>query len=233
MPWNVKYFLMPIFTGFLLVSFCAYPQSGYGQQKAQNTHDINVSQVWVADNGDGTYKNPIIFADYSDPDICRAGDDFYMTASSFNCVPALPILHSRDLVNWTIINHAVKRFPDEYYDVVQHGNGVWAPSIRYHNGWFYIYWGDPDRGIFMVRTQHPEGDWSPPVLVKDAHGNIDACPLWDDDGKVYLVHAFANSRAGVSDILQVQELTSDGAQVTRNRKIVINGYKVYPTLEGA
>lgn len=191
-----------------------------------------VSSVWVSDNGDGSYKNPILFADYSDPDVCRVGDDFYMTSSSFNCVPALPILHSKDLVNWEIINYAVRQFPDEFYNTVQHGNGVWAPSIRFHQGWFYIYWGDPDRGIFMVKTQDPAAQWSEPVLVKKAYGNIDPCPLWDDDGKMYMVHAFANSRAGLSDVLQVQELTPEGDGVLRNRQIVFNGYPDHFTVEG-
>lgn len=220
----------------LLVSLIITAQQTHAQKK--NNPDLvpgsqsYISKVWSPDNTDGTYSNPIIFADYSDPDVCKVGDDFYMTSSSFNCVPALPILHSTDLVNWTIINHAVKRFPDEYYNTVQHGNGVWAPSIRFHDRWFYIYWGDPDRGIYMVKTQNPKASWSAPVLVKKAYGNIDPCPLWDEDGKVYLVHAFANSRAGVSDILQVQELTPDGSGVTRNRKVVFNGYPENHTLEG-
>ncbi len=189
-------------------------------------------QVWQPDLGNGFYKNPIIWADYSDPDIIQVGKDFYMTASSFNCVPALPILHSNDLVNWEIINYAVKHFPDSYFNTPQHGNGVWAPSIRFHKGWFYIYWGDPDRGIYMVRTEDPTKDWSAPILVKKAIGNIDPCPLWDDDGKVYLVHAFANSRAGVSHVLQLQELSSDGSSVTKNRDIIITGLPKNYTLEG-
>ena len=191
-----------------------------------------VSKVWAPDNGDGTYKNPILHADYSDPDICQAGDDFYLTSSSFNSVPALPILHSRDLVNWELINHAVPRFPDNYYDTPQHGNGVWAPCFRYHEGLFYIYWGDPDRGIYMVQTEDPAGDWSAPVLVKKAYGNIDPSPLWDDDGKVYLVHAFAHSRAGVKSLLQVVELSSDGSQVLDKGTIVFDGHKDHPTIEG-
>jgi beta-xylosidase len=189
-------------------------------------------QVWQPDLDNGSYKNPIIWADYSDPDVIRVGDDFYMTSSSFNCVPALPILHSTDLVNWQIINYAVKRFPDSYFNTPQHGNGVWAPSLRFHNGWFYIYWGDPDRGIYMVRTQDPKKEWSPPVLVKKAYGNIDPSPLWDDDGKVYMVHAFANSRAGVSHVLQLQELSADGSSVTKNRDIIISGLPENHTLEG-
>jgi beta-xylosidase len=224
-----RFFAAPLF--FLMAET---PQT-FAQQNPEtyggNSKSDYVFTVWVSDNNDGTYSNQVLFADYSDPDICKAGDDFYMTSSSFNCVPALPILHSRDLVNWTIVNHAVKRFSDEYYNTIQHGNGVWASSIRFHDGWFYIYWGDPDRGIYMVKTQNPKGAWSSPALVKKAYGNIDPCALWDDDGKVYLVHAFANSRAGVSDILQVQELTPDGSGVTRNRKIVFNGYLANHTLE--
>jgi beta-xylosidase len=191
-----------------------------------------MSQVWIPDLGDGTYKNPIIFADYSDPDVVRIGDDFYMTSSSFNCLPALPVLHSKDLVNWELINHAVKKFDDPLFDIPQHGNGVWAPSIRYHNNEFYIYWGDPDRGIFMVKTDDPYSDWEDPVLVKKAYGNIDPCPLWDDDGKVYLVHAFAHSRAGVKSLLQINELSADGTHIIDKGRIVFDGHDSYPTIEG-
>ena len=191
-----------------------------------------VSNAWVSDLGNGHYRNPIIHADYSDPDICKVDDDFYMTSSSFNAVPGLPILHSRDLVNWRLINHAIPEFPDNYFDKVQHGNGVWAPCIRYHEGLFYIYWGDPDRGIYMVHTEDPAGEWSAPVLVKKAYGNIDPSPLWDDDGKVYLVHAFAHSRAGVKSILQVVELSEDGSEIMDKGTIVYDGHKDHPTIEG-
>ena len=97
-----------------------------------------VSEVWVADQGNGKYKNPILYADYSDPDACRVGEDFYMTSSSFNCLPGLQILHSKDLVNWTIIGAAVPYAlaPIETPERPEHGNRVWAPSIRHHNGEF-------------------------------------------------------------------------------------------------
>lgn len=193
---------------------------------------LSGQQVWVPDQGDGTYKNPIIFADYSDPDICQVGDDFYMTSSSFNAIPGLPILHSTDLVNWTLINHALAPNVDGYFDIPQHGNGVWAPCIRYHEGTFYIYWGDPDRGIFRVSAKDPAGKWSAPVLVKKAYGNIDPSPLWDDDGKVYMVHAFAHSRAGIKSTLQVVELTKEGDEILDKGRIVVDGHDVHPTLEG-
>ena len=196
------------------------------------SHEIVHAQAWFPDLGDGTYKNPIIHADYSDPDVVKIGHDFYMTSSSFNCVPALPILHSKDLVNWELINHAIPRFEHSDFNRPQHGNGVWAPAIRYHDGEFYIYYGDPDRGIFMVKTEDPRGPWHAPVLVKKAFGNIDPCPLWDDDGKVYMVHAFAHSRAGINSVLQVNELSPDGTQIVDKGVLVFDGHKNHPTIEG-
>lgn len=191
-----------------------------------------ISQVWNPDHLNGTYKNPIIHADYSDPDIVRVGDDFYMTSSSFNSIPGLPILHSKDLVNWKIINHALQANVDSYFDIPQHGKGVWAPSIRYHQGNFYICWGDPDRGIFMVKTDNPRGEWSAPILVKKSVGNIDPTPLWDDDGKVYMVHAYAHSRAGIKNIISIDELSADASEVLGFGQIVFDGTEKHPTIEG-
>ena len=189
--------------------------------------------VWVSDGGDGTYTNPVIFADYSDPDVVRVGDDFYLVSSSFNCVPALPILHSKDLVNWTIVGHVFDRFPYGQFDLPQHGNGVWAPSIRYHQGLFYVYYGDPDYGIFMARARNPAGPWSALVCVQKAKGWIDPCPFWDGDGKAYLVHAWAKSRAGVNSMLTINRMSADGTKVLDEGKLVIDGRNgKCPTLEG-
>ena len=191
------------------------------------------SRVWTADNGDGTYKNPIINADYSDPDVIRVGGDYYMTASSFNAIPGLPILHSKDLVNWTIINHAIRELePRNVFAKPQHGGGVWAPSIRYHAGEFYIYYGDPDFGIYVTKTRDPAGEWSKPVLIREAKGWIDPCPLWDDNGNAYLVHAFAGSRAGVKSILVINKMNREGTRVLDNGVIVFDGHAADPTVEG-
>lgn len=182
------------------------------------------SQVWSPDNGDGTYTNPVINADYSDPDVCVVGDDYYLTASSFQCIPGLPILHSRDLVNWKIIGHAVKELqPKEVFDRPSHGNGIWAPSIRYHNGEFYIYWGDPDYGVFMVKTTNPAGEWTPPLCVIPGKGMIDTCPLWDDDGRCYLVNGWANSRARFASVLTVRELNKEGTKPISDPVVVFDG----------
>lgn len=180
------------------------------------------SEVWSPDNGDGTYTNPVINADYSDPDVVAVGADYYLTASSFNCMPGLPILHSRDLVNWEIIGHALRsQFPDSV--ATQHGMGVYAPSIRHHDGYFYIYWGDPDRGVFMVKAADPAGPWSDPLMVIEGKGYIDTTPLWDDDGRCYLVNGWANSRIGFNGVLTVRELSADGTRPIGDPCIVFDG----------
>ena len=189
------------------------------------------SKVWSPDNGDGTYTNPVINADYSDPDVCvgPSGEDYYMTASSFQCAPGLPILHSRDLVNWEIVGYALKNLyegDDEllsHFSTPQHGAGVWAPSIRYHQGWYYIYWGDPDYGVYMVKTQNPAGEWEKPVCVIKGKGYIDTTPLWDEDGRCYLVNGWANSRSKFASVLTVRELSADGTKAIGQPVIVFDG----------
>ena len=199
-----------------------------------SAQSIGESKVWVADQRDGTYVNPIIHADYSDPDVVAVGNDFYMTASSFNCIPGLPILHSKDLVNWEIVGHALDELPPAgYFSEPRHGKGVWAPSIRHHDGEFYIYWGDPDYGIYMVKSADPAGKWSKPHLVKAGKGLIDTCPLWDDDGHAYLVNGWAGSRAGFNSVLTMWEMTPDGRELIGNPVLVFDGNDgVNKTVEG-
>lgn len=181
----------------------------------------------------GTFTNPVIHADYSDPDVVRTGDDYYMVASSFNCVPGLPVLHSNDLVNWRLIGYALGRLqPREYFSQVRPGEGVWAPCIRFHGGSYYIYYPDPDRGIFMVKASDPRGPWSDPVRVKGGSGLIDPSPLWDDDGMAYLVWAFAGSRAGVKSVLMVSRMHPDGASTFGDDVMVFDGHDANPTVEG-
>lgn len=193
----------------------------------------NISKVWVPDSGNGSYKNPVLYADYSDPDVCRVGKEYYMVASSFNCIPGLPVLHSNDLVNWTIIGHALqKMIPAERFNTPQHGNGVWAPSIRYHNKEFYICFGDPDAGIYMTKATDPAGVWSPLTMVKEGKGLIDACSFWDEDGKAYVVHGFAGSRAGMKSVLGLFEMTPDGTKALTESRLVFDGHPDNPTVEG-
>ncbi|WP_163410695.1 glycoside hydrolase family 43 protein [Flavobacterium ajazii] len=192
------------------------------------------AQGWNADLGNGKYKNPILHVDYSDPDLCAGEDGYYMTASSFNSAPGLPVLHSKDLVNWQLIGYALQnQFPVEHYRTVRHGDGVWAPAIRYHKGEYYIYWGDPDFGIYMVKTKDPSGTWDEPVLVKEAKGIIDTCPFWDEDGKAYLSYAFAGSRANVKTVLMMSEMAPDGTKLIGNPAMVFDGHNGHTTVEGS
>lgn len=187
------------------------------------------SEVWTGDRGNGTYRNPILHADYSDPDVIRVGDDYYMTASSFNCVPGLPILHSRDLVNWRLVNYALRDLhiegvePENFFDIPRHGKGVWAPCIRYRDGEFSIYWGDPDFGIYVVKTQDIFGVWDEPILVMPGQGRIDPSPLFDDDGRVYLVHAWAGSRAHLNSVMTLCELDPSGTKPIGEETLIYDG----------
>lgn len=210
----------------LLIFLILFATHVFGQQY--------ISKVWVADNGNGTYKNPILNADYSDPDVCAVGDNFYMIASSFNCIPGIPILHSKDLVNWKIVNYALRnQEPDEFFSKPQHGKGVWASCIRFHKGEFYIYWGDPDFGIYVVKTKDILGEWEKPELVKAGKGLIDATPLWDEDGKVYLANAWAGSRSGINSVITVSEMNAEGTKIISNPVLVFDGNDgVNHTVEG-
>lgn len=179
------------------------------------------------------YTNPILHADFSDPDVVRSGDDYYMTASSFNCVPGLPVLHSKDLISWELIGYGLERLqPEEHYSQVRHGGGIWAPCIRLHQEQFYIYYPDPDHGIFMIRASDPAGPWSDPVMVMEGKGLIDPSPLWDDDGRAYLVYAFAGSRAGVKSVLMVTLMIPDGTEAYGDPVMVFDGHDDNPTVEG-
>lgn len=200
------------------------------------------SNTWNPNLPGGRYKNPIINADYSDPDACRVGNDYYLTSSSFDCFPGLQILHSTDLVNWEIVGAALTDdYPilPEYKDTdidwhkrIQHGKYVFAPSIRFHDGWFYIFWGDPDQGLFMTKTQNPRGTWEKPVCVKEGKGMIDCCPFWDDDGKAYLSYACAGSRLGLNSVILVSPLSADGTHTTGQSRIVYDGHEDNPIIEG-
>lgn len=195
--------------------------------------DGTLSKVWVPDNGDGTYKNPIINADYSDPDAIRVGDDFYLVSSSFQCAPGLPILHSKDLVNWNIINYAfTQQKPLDVFDKPQDGKGVWAPAIRFYKGEFYIFYPDPDFGIYVIKTSDIAGKWDDPILILPGKGLIDPCPLWNDNGQAYLVHGFAGSRAGIKNIIAVCKMSADGTKILDEDAIVYDGHDRHETVEG-
>jgi beta-xylosidase len=186
---------------------------------------------WFADLGDGSYRNPVLAGDYSDPDVVRVGEDFYLTASSFANAPGLPILHSRDLVNWTIIGHALPRvLPDSHFRSPRRGGGVWAPAIRYRDGRFLIYYPDPDFGIFLVTATDPRGPWSAPQRVDDTKGAIDPAPYWDEDGTGWLVHALARSRAGKANVILLKRMNADGTKTMGEARTIIDGDTLPPVM---
>ncbi|TCM16107.1 beta-xylosidase [Novosphingobium sp. PhB165] len=191
-----------------------------------------------------TYQNPILYADYSDPDVLRVGDDYYLVASSFHFSPGIPILHSRDLVHWSILGHVLPRLPfAPEYDMpgphtlndgiskpvggTRYAGGVWAPSIRHHGGLFYVYWATPDEGIFMATAAKPEGPWSAPVKVIDQPLLEDPCPFWDDDGQAWLVH----SRHGAGPLI-LHRMSPDGKRVLDTGEVIVEDKQNLPILEG-
>ena len=158
---------------------------------------------YQSDLMDGTFRNPILFADYSDPDVIRVGDTYYLTASSFHYTPGLPILISKDLINWKLVNYALDRVceapgvgrPHEDSEAIEkrfqkpcHSEGVWAPTIRYHEGMFFIFYGMPD-----------------------------------EDGRAYIVHAYAKSRIGFKSILGIFEMSPDGTRAISEDKFIFDG----------
>ena len=169
------------------------------------------------------YQNPILLGDYSDPDVVRVGQDFYMTSSSFTYLPGLPILHSRDLVHWEQIGYAAARLPFARYDQPAHKCGTWAPSIRWHHGRFYVYVCLPDEGLLAFTAEDPAGSWEC-HYVKDVCGWIDPCPLFASDGSVWLVHALAASRIGINNMLMIHRMTDDGLQVLDKGVLVYDGH---------
>lgn len=195
-----------------------------------------------------TYQNPVLFADYSDPDAIRVGDDYYLVASSFHFSPGLPVLKSKDLVHWTIAGHALASLdfdprynlpgPVEFDDTTprvrfnwgdghRYSSGVWAPAMRFHNGRFYIYFATPTDGIFMVSARRAEGPWDPPVAVLRQAGLEDPCPLWDDDGTAYLVH----SKVGAGPLI-LHRMSADGKSVLDEGKVIVEDRERLPVLEG-
>ncbi|MCW0483123.1 glycoside hydrolase family 43 protein [Gaoshiqia sediminis] len=188
-----------------------------GTLTAQTRH------VW-GDQGNGTYINPVLNADYSDPDVIRVAEDYYMVCSEFHFM-GMPVLHSKDLVNWTIIGQVYDRFEFDpaYSSNNRYAGGSWAPAIRFHQGIFWVYFCTPKEGLFMSTAQYPEGPWEPLVQVSAAAGWEDPCPFWDDNGQAYL----GRSKVGAGPII-IHKMSNDG------KSLLDDGVTVYtgPVAEG-
>ena len=195
--------------------------------------EVEKPQISIISTMTMMYKNPIIYGDYSDPDVIRVNADYYMVSSSFCNSPAIPILQSKDLINWKVINYVCKHIPGERYRDPVHGCGVWAPAIRYHKGEFYVFFPMPDEGIYVCKTTDPWGEWSQPVCVFQGRGYIDPCPFWDEDGSAYLVCGVAFSRYGQKSLLLLAPMAEDGLSLTGDLRCVYDGNNTEnETIEG-
>ena len=184
---------------------------------------VNIDTEGWGDQGDGTYINPVINADFSDPDVIRVGQKYYMVASDFHFM-GMQVLESEDMVNWRYISQIYDKIDEPGWDQNQHyAGGSWAPAIRYHNGSYYVFFCTPDEGLYMSTAQDPRGPWAPLHLVKRVKKWEDPCPFWDDDGQAYL----GRSRHGAGPII-VHKMSADGKQLLDEGVTVYEG----PVAEG-
>ena len=215
------------------------PAKGFFVRHARNVHFENIeiqtkqpdarpdfvqidAEGW-GDQGDGTYINPVLNADFSDPDVIRAGAKYYMVASDFHFL-GMQVLESEDMVNWRYISQIYRRFDEPGWDENKHyAGGSWAPAIRYHNGLYYVYFCTPEEGLYMSTAKDPHGPWAPLHLVKRVEKWEDPCPFWDVDGQAYL----GRSQHGAGPII-VHKMSPDGRQLLDEGKTVYTG----PVAEG-
>ncbi|WKN44200.1 glycoside hydrolase family 43 protein [Tunicatimonas pelagia] len=199
----------------LLIYFSAF---------AQESTPPNGPLAW-GDQGDGTFRNPVLFADYNNPDVIRVGDDFYMVAASHHFM-GNPILHSRDMINWRIIARLWRELPiDSIYDQPgqAYQKGSWAPALVHHDGKFWVYFCTPSEGLYLTTAENPSGPWSPLIEVKRVVRWEDPYPFWDDDGQAYLLR----SEQGAGPVI-LHKMSTDGQKILDGGKVIAYG----PVLEG-
>ena len=198
-------------------SISASAQNGLvSAQKKLVTQQQPSSKTWSADNGNGTYTNPLFYDEFSDPDIIRVGEDFYLAGTTMHSVPGLVVLHSKDLVNWEFSSYCFDRFDDsDDFNLRNgkeaYGQGIWAPAIRYHNGKFYIFSNINGHGLQVFISDSAKGPWKHHQVKGDIY---DLSVLFDDDGKIYAIHKYGN--------VTVTELKPDlSGPVEGSSKVVI------------
>jgi beta-xylosidase len=178
---------------------------------------------WGDEGTTGHYRNPVLPADYSDVDCIRVGSYYYAISSTFQYSPGMIVLRSSDLVNWSILGHAVPDLtrisPELNWDrMARYGRGIWAGAIRFHSGSYWIYFGTPDEGYFMTQARNPAGPWEPLHCVLPEPGWDDCCPFWDDDGQGYLVGT--HFKDGYKTWLF--KLTPDGRELVKDWRVLLN-----------
>lgn len=184
---------------------------------------VDAASLAWGDQGDGSYVNPVLNADFSDPDVIRVGEKYYMVASDFHFM-GMQVLESDDMVNWHYVSQIYRRFDEPGWDENKHyAGGSWAPAIRYHDGLFYVFFCTPEEGLYMSTAKDARGPWAPLHLVRRVEKWEDPCPFWDDDGQAYL----GRSRHGAGPII-VHKMSPDG------KRLLDEGVTVYtgPVAEG-
>lgn len=179
------------------------------------TMDAAAQTTWTADNGNGTFSNPLFFDEFSDPDLIRVGEDFYLTGTTMHAMPGLPVLHSKDLVSWEFLSYAAERldFGPEFRledGKSVYGQGIWAPSFRYHNGMFYIFTNVRGQPMQVYSAKNPAGPWTRKAMKRGFH---DPSVLFDDDGKIYVIWGYRD--------IHLAELTPDLTDVVPGTEKVI------------
>ena len=174
-------------------------------------------QTWTPDNGNGTFSNPLFYDEFSDPDLIRVGDDYYLTGTTMHAMPGLPVLHSKDLVNWKFLSYACNRLdlgPEYRLEDGKsiYGKGIWAPCFRYHNGTFYIFSNVNGKRTQVFEAKNPAGPWTHREMKRGFH---DLSVLFDDDGKAYVVWGYrdlhiAQLNDSLDDIVPGSEHTPFG-----------------------
>ena len=186
-----------------------------GQDLAGPQQDFYADPRW-GDQGDGTFANPVLNADFSDPDVIRVGSKYYMTCSEFHFM-GMPILESDDMVNWQVVAQIYSSIDlPGYSSMSKYGGGTWAPALREHDGRFYMYVCTPDEGLFMSTADDIRGPWAPLHQVRAVSGWEDPCPFWDEDGQAYL----GRSQLGGGPII-IHRMSADG------RTLLDDGTEVY------
>ncbi|MGV8826984.1 MAG: family 43 glycosylhydrolase [Breznakibacter sp.] len=194
---------------------CPWPVYHWYQEYAQKDYPRpDFEKQSLSDNGDGTYTNPLIHADFPDPDVIRVGDVYYMVSTTMHIFPGATLLKSHDLVNWEYCSNPLEMIASsDAYNLLNGGSryarGQWASSLKYHNGLFYILFNTLDEGSFLLTAEDPEGRWS---LKQLAGSYYDPGLLFDEDGKIYVVHGI--------NTLKVTQL-DDNFEATGNEKVVV------------
>ena len=172
------------YVGLITLAICVFT----GAQPVSSKISTDAAKHWTADNGNGTYSNPLFHEEFEDPDVIRVGDDYYLAGTTMHMNPAVQLMHSKDLVNWELAGYCMDKLDlgpafrlEDGRGI--YGGGIWAPCLRYHNGMFYVFANINGAGLHVFRSKSIKGPWEHNQLP----GRHDMSVLFDDDGKIYII----------------------------------------------